>query len=62
MPEHESQPTPGERDPRCASCGKDLPPRDAARCAICRREVCAGCLRTYGHHMLACDECRLEAW
>jgi hypothetical protein len=51
-----------QQELRCASCEKPLDPKDAARCAICKREVCPGCLRTYGHHMLACEECRLESW
>jgi hypothetical protein len=51
-----------ESPKRCAACGEEIAPIDAATCAICKREVHIGCLKPYGHHMLACEECRLEAW
>jgi hypothetical protein len=46
----------------CPCCGKDAAPADRAACAICKRHVCFGCLRRYGHHMLACDDCRIAEW
>jgi hypothetical protein len=62
MPDRAPTAAPAAAPPRCASCGEPVPPADAARCAISKRDVNVGCLRPYGHHMLACEECRLEAW
>jgi hypothetical protein len=64
MPDPISSPpaaAPGEAA-RCASCSREIAAGDGSRCAICRRAVHVTCLRPYGHHMLACEECRLEAW
>jgi hypothetical protein len=47
---------------RCASCQKPHPEAQLAPCAICKRPVCAACLGAYGHHMLACEDCRLAPW
>ena len=63
LPDVSDTPSPADPGPvRCASCGKAPPPGDTKPCAICKRPVCLACLRPYGHHMLACEECRLEAW
>jgi hypothetical protein len=62
MPDRVPPAAPAAEPPRCASCGETVAPADRARCAICKRDAHLGCLRPYGHHMLACEECRLEAW
>lgn len=55
-------PAPSAAPARCASCEREIAPIDAATCAICKRAVHLSCVKPYGHHMLACEECRLETW
>jgi hypothetical protein len=47
---------------RCASCAQEVRREDSTECAICKRRVCLACVGPYGHHMRACDECRLAPW
>jgi hypothetical protein len=54
--------TPPADEGRCPCCGREAKPEDRAVCAICQRAVCIACLRRYGHHMLACDDCRVAEW
>jgi hypothetical protein len=53
---------PATEEARCASCKKATPPAELARCAVCKRPTCPACLAVYGHHMLACEDCRLAPW
>jgi len=46
----------------CACCHRTSPLWDSKICVSCRRRVCFGCLRSYGHHMLICEECFLASW
>lgn len=59
------EPTP-HADPglsvECAACRREVVSRLTGRCAWCERIVCAGCLRSYGHYLLVCDDCHVGDW
>jgi hypothetical protein len=46
----------------CPSCSRRVRRQDSTLCAICARRVCLACVRPYGHHMRACDDCRVADW
>ncbi|BDG01070.1 hypothetical protein [Anaeromyxobacter oryzae] len=46
----------------CPSCAQTVRREDSTACAICARRVCLACIRPYGHHMRACEDCRLAEW
>ena len=46
----------------CACCDKVVQGGEWKACASCRKPICSGCTRWYGHFMLVCDDCRLAPW
>ena len=52
----------GQLELHCPVCERVVRRADTTPCAVCKRRVCFACVRPYGHHMRACEECRMADW